>query len=121
MFQEAAGQRVGLQRRRHCLRLCPRPVVHPGHLSHIIVLPASTEEVAEIFRIANECLVDVMPYGTGVSTVGATIPFGGVICDLRRMDQVLQIDENRMEARTPAGSDLLPAPGGSTGTQPAPH
>ncbi len=76
----------------------------PATYPHIIVLPASTEEVAEVFRIANECLVDVMPYGTGVSTVGATIPlYGGVICDLRRMDQVLDIDGENMYARIQPG------------------
>ncbi len=71
----------------------------PATYPHLVVLPASTEEVSEVFRIANECLVDVMPYGTGVSTVGATIPvYGGVVCDLRRMDQILSIDAERMQA-----------------------
>jgi FAD/FMN-containing dehydrogenase len=76
------------------------PAIYP----HIVALPASTEEVAEIFRIANRCKVDVMPYGTGVSTVGATIPlYGGIICDLRRMDQILEIDGRRMQARIQPG------------------
>ena len=39
--------------------------------------------------------------GTGVTTVGATIPlYGGIIMDLRRMDQVLDIDGANMHARS---------------------
>jgi len=76
----------------------------PATYPHIVALPASTEEVAEVFRIANHCKVDVMPYGTGVSTVGATIPlYGGIICDLRRMDQILDLDARNMFARIQPG------------------
>jgi len=76
------------------------PAVYP----HMIVLPASTQEVAEVYRIANECLVDVMPYGTGISTVGATIPmFGGIECDLRRMDRILELDGRNMYTRIQPG------------------
>lgn len=76
----------------------------PGTYPHIVCLPASTEEVAEVYRIANRCKVDVMPFGTGISTVGATIPmFGGIECDLRRMDRILEIDERNMYARIQPG------------------
>lgn len=76
----------------------------PAVLPHIVCLPASTEEVREVYRIANECLVDVMPYGTGISTMGATIPlYGGIECDLRRMDEILEIDTKNMYARVQPG------------------
>ncbi len=76
------------------------PAVYP----HIVCLPASTEEVREVYRIANECLVDVMPYGTGISTVGATITqYGGILCDLGRMDQILEIDGRNLYARIQPG------------------
>lgn len=76
----------------------------PATYPHIVCLPASTEEVAEVYHIANECMVDVMPFGTGISTVGATIPmFGGIECDLRRMDRIIDIDERNMYARIQPG------------------
>ncbi len=76
----------------------------PATYPHIVCMPASTEEVAEVYRIANRCKVDVMPFGTGISTVGATIPmFGGIECDLRRMDRILDIDERNMYARIQPG------------------
>ena len=76
----------------------------PGTYPHIVCMPSSTEEVAEVYRIANLCKVDVMPFGTGISTVGATIPmFGGIECDLRRMDKIVEIDERNLYARIQPG------------------
>lgn len=76
----------------------------PATYPHLVCLPASTDEVVEVYRIANECLVDVMPYGTGISTMGATIPlYGGMICDLRRMDRIIELDARNMYARIEPG------------------
>jgi len=70
----------------------------------IVVLPGSTEDVAKVFQIANECLIDVMPYGTGCNTVGLTIPlFGGIILDGRRMDKILALDKDNLYARIQPG------------------
>jgi hypothetical protein len=78
----------------------PAVAVYP----HIVALPSSTEEVQAVYRIANECLIDVMPYGTGISITGMTIPvFGGIVCDLRRMDNILEVDEENMFARVQPG------------------
>ncbi len=77
-----------------------KPAIYPD----IVALPASTDEVAQVYRIANECLVDVMPYGTGVNTVGLTIPlYGGIILDTRRMDQIVEIDRDNLFARVQPG------------------
>lgn len=70
----------------------------------IVVLPATTAEVSQVYQIANECLVDVMPYGTGCNTVGLTIPlYGGIILDGRRMDKILAIDKDNLYARIQPG------------------
>ena len=69
------------------------PMNHP----HIVALPGSTADVAAILKIANEYLIDVTPYGTGLNTLGMTIPpYGGLLCDMRRMDEITEIDEENM-------------------------
>jgi FAD/FMN-containing dehydrogenase len=69
------------------------PMNHP----HIVALPGSTEDVAAIMKVANKHLVDVTPYGTGLNTLGMTIPpYGGILCDMRRMDEIIEIDEENM-------------------------
>jgi len=65
----------------------------PSQYPHLVVMPETTEDVAEVYRIANECKVDVIPMGTGLNTMGLHIPmYGGIIMDLRRMDKVLEVD-----------------------------
>jgi FAD/FMN-containing dehydrogenase len=67
----------------------PLPATYP----HLVVMPETTEDIAEVYRIANECGVDVIPMGTGLTTMGLHIPlYGGIIMDLRRMDKVLEVD-----------------------------
>ena len=67
----------------------PLPATYP----HLVVLPASTGEVAEVYKVANECKVDVIPMGTGLTTMALHIPlYGGIIMDLRRMDEILEVD-----------------------------
>ncbi len=67
----------------------PLPSIYP----HLVVLPETTEEVAEVYRIGNECGVDVMPMGTGLTTMSLHIPmYGGIMMDLRRMDKILEVD-----------------------------
>ncbi len=61
--------------------------------SHLVVLPENSDQVAGIYRICNECKVDVIPMGTGLTTMALHIPmYGGIIMDLRRMDKVLEVD-----------------------------
>lgn len=80
----------------------------PASYPHIVCLPGSTGDVQAVYRIANEYLIDVIPYGTGLTTVGFTIPpYGGIICDLRRMDRIIELDGENMFATIEPGVNYL--------------
>jgi FAD/FMN-containing dehydrogenase len=80
----------------------------PASYPHIVAMPASTEDVQAVYRIANECLIDVMPFGTGLTTAGlALMPYGGIICDLRRMDKIVEIDGDNLFAVIEPGVNYL--------------
>lgn len=66
----------------------------PGY----VVKPASTVEVQRIVKLANEHKIPVVPCSSGIHFNGNTIPCeGGIVVDLRRMNQILDIhDDNRM-------------------------
>lgn len=62
------------------------------------VAPASTEEVAKIVKIANEFLIPLFAISTGKNLgYGGSAPnmIGSVICDLKRMKQVIEVDDVR--------------------------
>ena len=82
----------------------------PAQYSHLVVMPASTEEVAEVYRIANEHLVDVIPMGTGLTTMALHIPlYGGIMMDLRRMDRILEVDGENLYMVIQPGVNFLMA------------
>ncbi len=80
----------------------------PASYSHLIVMPASVEDVQSVYKIANEFLIDVIPYGTGLTTAGLALPaYGGITMDLRRMDKIIELDGECMFATIEPGINYL--------------
>src|SRR5699024_3031181 len=56
-----------------------------------VVLPATTEEVAEVLRICHEEGVPVVPRGAGTSLAGGSMPTAdAVVVGLSRMTAILE-------------------------------
>ncbi|MSQ15253.1 MAG: FAD-binding oxidoreductase [Dehalococcoidia bacterium] len=69
-----------------------------------VVLPQTTEEVAEVVRMAFEHRIPVVPYGSGTGLMGGAAPIrGGIVIDMKRMDRVLEISKEDMWAKAEAG------------------
>ena len=63
--------------------------VRPG----VVVLPGSTEEVAEIVRIARDANLPIVPRGAGTGLSGGALPVEGcVVIGLSRMKKILEVD-----------------------------
>jgi len=59
----------------------------------VVVLPATTSEVAGVARLCLEAGVPIIPRGAGTGLIGgATAPRGGVMIGLNRMDRILEVD-----------------------------
>lgn len=57
-----------------------------------LVYPLSTEEVSAVMRFAWQRRISVTPRGAGTNLVGSTVPDGGIILDLSRMNRILEVD-----------------------------
>jgi FAD/FMN-containing dehydrogenase len=80
----------------------------PASYPHLVCMPGSVEDVQAVYKIANEYLIDVLPYGTGLTTAGLCLPpYGGIIADLRRMDKIVEIDGENMFATIEPGINYL--------------
>jgi FAD/FMN-containing dehydrogenase len=78
-------------------------LVAPGR-PEIVVWPASSEQVSEILKWSNINNVPVVPVSSDVHFNGGAIPKqGGVIMDLSKMNQILEIDTDIKQARFQAG------------------
>ncbi|MGI9060139.1 MAG: FAD-binding oxidoreductase [Ktedonobacteraceae bacterium] len=65
----------------------------------VVVLPASTEDVAAIVKIAARHHVPVVPRGAGTGLSGGAIPiYGGIIIVFTRMNRILEIDYDNLRA-----------------------
>ena len=70
----------------------------------VIVHPGSPEEISGVLKIANVYRLPVVPWGGGSGTQGGAAPiFGGIVLDVKRLDQILEIDEVSLTVRAQAG------------------
>lgn len=59
----------------------------------VVIEVKTTEEVSEIMKICNENRIPVTPRGTGTGLVGGAVPLlGGVVLDMKSMNQILEYD-----------------------------
>lgn len=76
----------------------------PRGAPNYVVKPKDNQEVQRVIKLANEHLTPVVPSSSGVHFQGATIPKqGGIILDLTRMNQILEVDELNRRVRMEAG------------------
>ena len=63
------------------------------HVPDVVVLPRSTEQTAEVVRLANRERIPVVPRAAGTGlTDGATPLRHGILLDVKRMNQIRDID-----------------------------
>ncbi len=73
--------------------------IEPPHMPDLVVMPRTVKEIQEILRIANKYKIPVVPFVCGTNVGGLTIPVkGGIILDLKRMDRVIEVNEEDMYA-----------------------
>ncbi len=71
----------------------------------VVVLPATTEEVSQVVKLAAEARVPIVPRGMGSGLAAGSIPYksGGMVVSLTRMNHILEIDMENATVRTEAG------------------
>ena len=78
------------------------------HLPDVVVLPGSTEEVAEVVRIANRFRIPVVPRSGGTGLTDGAVPLRhGILLDLKRLDAIHEIDLENRTCTVGAGINML--------------
>ncbi len=70
-----------------------------------IVLPANAEDVSKVLRYAaNTASLPVTPRGAGSGLSGGSTPInGGIVLDMKRMNNILEINQGNLTASAEAG------------------
>jgi D-lactate dehydrogenase (cytochrome) len=77
---------------------------HPASLPHAVVFPETNEDVQAIVRACASRGVPIVPFGAGSSLEGHVNPMhGGVSIDMTRMNRVLDVSADDLDATVQAG------------------
>ena len=77
---------------------------HEAHLSEVVVWPSTSQQVADVLRIAHDNRIAVTPWGAGSSLEGNSIPlFGGILLSLERMNQIVALHADDFQVTVQPG------------------
>ncbi len=77
---------------------------HAAHLSEVVVWPETSEQVADVLRIAHEARIPVTPWGVGSSLEGNPIPLhGGILLTFERMTRIIEVHEDDFQVTVQPG------------------
>lgn len=75
------------------------------HMPEVVVYPESTEQVAQIVKLANTALVPLVPRGAGTGLACGAVPIhGGIVVAMEKMNKILEINEEAMYMVVEAGA-----------------
>jgi glycolate oxidase len=71
----------------------------------IVIMPKTAEEVQEIVKLANKHKIPVIPWVSGINFGSTATPLkGGIVVDLRRLNRVIEVNEDDMYALIEGGT-----------------
>lgn len=77
-------------------------------MPEVLVEPTSTEEVSSIMKYAYENNIPVTPRGQGTGLVGGAVAiYGGIMLNMTKMNQILELDEENLTLTVEPGVLLM--------------
>ena len=75
-----------------------------AHMPDVVVLPATTEQVSQVLKLANENKIPVTPRGAGTNVSGGSIPIkGGIVLCTTKLNKILDINKTNLTATVEPG------------------
>ncbi len=69
-----------------------------------VVWPETAEEISRLVRLANDWKIPIIPYGGGTGVRGGVRAVGGgIVCDMKRMNRLVWLDETALIVAVQAG------------------
>ncbi|MFM6975299.1 MAG: FAD-binding oxidoreductase [Sphingobacteriaceae bacterium] len=74
------------------------------YFPEVVVKPTSAQQIAELMKLAGKYHVPVTPRGAGTGLSGGALPVhGGILISMEKFNQILEIDEENLQARVQPG------------------
>jgi len=79
-----------------------------SHFPEVVIKPGTTEEIADVLKLANTENIPVTPRGGASGLCGGCVPsFGGILLSLEKMSRILEVDIANQMAVVEAGVRLM--------------
>jgi glycolate oxidase len=76
----------------------------PRSLPDFVVQPATNDQVSAVVKLANRHRMPLVPRGGGTGMWGGAVPaHRGILLDMRKMDRILEVDEEKRLVTVQAG------------------
>src|SRR5690606_18627421 len=73
-------------------------------LPEVVVIPETAEAVAQVLAYCNQKSIPVTVRGAGTGLSGGALPvFGGVVLSMEKLNRILEIDEENLQATVEPG------------------
>lgn len=77
---------------------------HDPHLPEVVVYPTTSQQVADILKLANQHRIPVTARGAGSSLEGNPIPLhGGIALSLNKMDKIIEVHADDFQVTVQSG------------------
>ncbi len=74
------------------------------YMPEVVVFPETTQQVADIVKLANRELIPIVPRGAGTGVAcGATPVYGGIVLTTEKMNKIIKVDTNSLYIIAEAG------------------
>ncbi|SDS75166.1 glycolate oxidase [Mucilaginibacter mallensis] len=75
-----------------------------SYYPEVVVKPRSAKEISALLKLCNEHMIPVTPRGAGTGLSGGALSvMGGLLISMERFDQILNIDEQNLQATVEPG------------------
>jgi len=75
-----------------------------SYYPEVVVKPCTATEISELLKLCNQHFIPVTPRGAGTGLAGGALPVnGGLLISMERFNQILNIDEQNLQATVEPG------------------
>ncbi|MBP2652305.1 MAG: putative glycolate oxidase [Firmicutes bacterium] len=77
---------------------------HYHHMPEVVVFPETTEQIADIIKLANQEMIPVVPRGAGTGLACGAVPqLGGIVLSVEKLNKIIEVNADEMYMIVQAG------------------
>jgi len=98
------GEQAVLVEREHTASYAQDETEDLEFFPEVVVKPETADQISNLLKLCNQHRIPVTPRGAGTGLSGGALPVhGGLLISMEKFNQIIQIDEDNLQARVQPG------------------